>query len=76
MAARWRGIAYRRRVGAADGRRAILIQQFIPEIQMNGEISFAYIDGAFSHAVLKRPAPGDFRVQQEHGGSARYFSFI
>lgn len=50
-----------------------LIQQFIPEIQSHGEISFIYIDGIFSHAVLKRPAAGDFRVQQEHGGSAEIF---
>ncbi|HEY2168854.1 MAG TPA: hypothetical protein VGJ30_04465 [Candidatus Angelobacter sp.] len=50
-----------------------LIQQFIPEIQTEGEISFIYIDGVFSHAVLKRPVAGDFRVQQEHGGSAELF---
>lgn len=47
-----------------------LLQQFIPEIQAQGEISFIYMDGQYSHAVLKRPAVDDFRVQQEHGGSA------
>jgi len=52
---------------------AFLIQQFIPEIETQGEISFIYIDGAYSHAVLKRPAAGDFRVQKEHGGSAEPF---
>jgi glutathione synthase/RimK-type ligase-like ATP-grasp enzyme len=52
---------------------AFLIQQFIPEIETHGEISFIYIDGAYSHAVQKRPAAGDFRVQQEHGGSAELF---
>jgi len=50
-----------------------LLQQFIPEIEAHGEISFIYIDGAYSHAVLKRPAADDFRVQQEHGGSAELF---
>ncbi len=50
-----------------------LMQQFIPEIETDGEISFIYIDGAYSHAVLKRPATGDFRVQKEHGGSAELF---
>jgi glutathione synthase/RimK-type ligase-like ATP-grasp enzyme len=50
-----------------------LVQQFIPEIQNQGEISFVYIDGRFSHAALKRPAAGDFRVQQEHGGSSELF---
>jgi glutathione synthase/RimK-type ligase-like ATP-grasp enzyme len=28
-----------------------------------------YIGGAFSHAVRKRPASGDFRVQTELGGT-------
>lgn len=50
-----------------------LIQKFIPEIETQGEISFVYIDGQFSHAALKMPAAGDFRVQQEHGGSAEVF---
>jgi glutathione synthase/RimK-type ligase-like ATP-grasp enzyme len=50
-----------------------LVQPFIPEIQDQGEISFVYIDGRFSHAALKLPAAGDFRVQQEHGGSAELF---
>jgi glutathione synthase/RimK-type ligase-like ATP-grasp enzyme len=50
-----------------------LVQQFIPEIQDHGEISFVYIDGEYSHAALKRPAVGDFRVQQEHGGSMELF---
>ena len=47
-----------------------LVQQFVPEVATNGEISFIYIDGAYSHAVLKRPAAGDFRVQIDFGGSA------
>jgi len=52
---------------------AFLVQQFIPEIQTQGEISFIYIDGHYSHAVRKRPAVGDFRVQEEHGGSCELF---
>jgi glutathione synthase/RimK-type ligase-like ATP-grasp enzyme len=55
-----------------DG-KDFLLQKFIPEIQTQGEISFIYIDGHYSHAVLKRPASGDFRVQKEHGGSAELF---
>jgi len=55
-----------------DG-KDFLLQEYIPEIESQGEISFIYIDGAYSHAVGKRPAPGDFRVQQEHGGSAELF---
>ena len=50
--------------------RAVLVQRFIPQVVAEGEWSFVFIDGAFSHAVLKRPAAGDFRVQHEHGGDA------
>jgi glutathione synthase/RimK-type ligase-like ATP-grasp enzyme len=47
-----------------------LVQQFIPEIETQGEISFIYLNGVYSHAVLKHPAVGDFRVQKDFGGSA------
>jgi glutathione synthase/RimK-type ligase-like ATP-grasp enzyme len=60
---------FARLMGGAD----FLVQQFVPQIQTQGEISFIYIDGAYSHAVLKRPADGDFRVQKEFGGSAELF---
>ena len=47
-----------------------LLQAFVPEIQSGGELSLMFIDGRFSHAVRKRPSPGDFRVQHEFGGTA------
>src|SRR5574337_390823 len=46
-----------------------LVQPFVPEIVRAGEWSLLYFAGEFSHAVLKRPAVGDYRVQSEHGGS-------
>lgn len=45
-----------------------MVQPFLPEIAMEGEWSFVFLGGEFSHAVLKTPAAGDFRVQEEHGG--------
>jgi glutathione synthase/RimK-type ligase-like ATP-grasp enzyme len=48
-----------------------LIQPFVAEVTREGEWSLVFIGGEFSHAVLKRPAPGDFRVQAELGGSQR-----
>jgi len=48
-----------------------LVQPFVPEIQDPGEWSLIYFDGAFSHAVVKRPAEGDFRVQESFGGTTR-----
>jgi hypothetical protein len=46
-----------------------LLQEFVPEVGARGEISLVYLDGAFSHAVRKWPAGGDFRVQERFGGS-------
>jgi glutathione synthase/RimK-type ligase-like ATP-grasp enzyme len=54
--------------GPFEAREASLLQPFLPEIA-RGEWSFVFLGGAFSHAVHKRPAPGDFRVQEEHGGT-------
>lgn len=47
-----------------------LIQPFVPEIASRGEWSLLYFAGTYSHAVLKLPAAGDYRVQDEHGGVA------
>ena len=47
----------------------VLVQPFVPEIPRDGEYSFTFIDGAFSHATIKRAAGREFRVQTEHGGS-------
>jgi glutathione synthase/RimK-type ligase-like ATP-grasp enzyme len=51
------------------GGAAALIQPFLPEIQTEGEWSLVFFDGVFSHAVLKVPGAGDYRVQEELGGT-------
>ncbi len=48
----------------------VMVQPFIPEVADPGEWSLVFLGGRFSHAVLKRPAGGDYRVQWEFGGSA------
>lgn len=45
-----------------------LIQEFIPEVSLNDELSMIFFNHRYSHAVLKRPQPGEFRVQKEFGG--------
>ena len=45
-----------------------MAQPFIPGIVEPSEYSLFYFGGRFSHAVVKRPGAGDFRVQEEHGG--------
>ena len=47
---------------------AALIQPFLPAIVAEGEHSLIFIDGAFSHGLIKRPAAGDYRVQSLYGG--------
>jgi len=51
-------------------RSDMLVQEIIGEVASVGEWSLMFIGGAFSHATLKRPRAGDFRVQTEFGGSA------
>lgn len=47
----------------------VLLQPFLPSVQSRGEISLIYIEGTFSHAVLKRPSDGDWRAQADFGGT-------
>ena len=53
---------------ADSRRRPMIIQPLIEEIARSGEFSLMLFDGEFSHAVVKRPAAGDFRVQPHLGG--------
>jgi hypothetical protein len=48
--------------------KEMLIQPLMPSILTEGEYSLFLFDGIFSHAILKRPASGDFRVQEQFGG--------
>ena len=48
--------------------RACLIQPFLASVVEEGEYTFVFIDGQFSHGVLKRAAAGDYRIQSLYGG--------
>jgi glutathione synthase/RimK-type ligase-like ATP-grasp enzyme len=50
-------------------RHDAMIQPFLPSLEQQGELSLIHIDGALTHTVRKRPAPGDFRVQSIWGGT-------
>ena len=47
----------------------MLLQPFMHSVAQQGEISLCVIGGQVTHAVRKTPKPGDFRVQDDHGGS-------
>lgn len=51
--------------------RPAMIQPFQPAIRSEGEYSFVFIDGQLSHALLKRAADGDYRIQSIYGGNNR-----
>ena len=76
-------LVFKRQVGAgADGQfrlapsdalpempHPMMVQPFMSRIQEEGEYSFIFIDGAFSHALLKTAKSGDYRIQSTYGGS-------
>jgi glutathione synthase/RimK-type ligase-like ATP-grasp enzyme len=48
----------------------VMLQKFMDAIT-EGEWSLIFFAGTFSHAVLKKPKTGDFRVQNDFGGTAQ-----
>jgi glutathione synthase/RimK-type ligase-like ATP-grasp enzyme len=48
--------------------KPLIAQEYLREVK-TGEYSAMVFGGEFSHAVLKTPQPGDFRVQTDFGGS-------
>lgn len=53
---------------------ALLLQPFQYDIVNRGEISLVLIDGTYTHAVLKIAKPGDFRVQDDFGGTVHEYT--
>jgi len=75
-------LVFKRQVGAgADGQHRVkrggpvpvmahpmMVQAFVPSIKTEGEFSFIIINGQFSHALIKRAAADDYRIQSLYGG--------
>lgn len=55
------------RLEAAYVERPFFVQPFVSSVQTLGEYSMFFFDGDYSHSILKVPAAGDFRTQEEHG---------
>ena len=53
-------------IDAPEG--SAMIQPYLKSIETEGETSLLFFGGRFSHAVNKRPVPGDFRIQMQFGG--------
>ena len=48
-----------------------MLQPFLNSVVDHGEWSAMVFNGQFSHAVLKNAKPGDFRVQDDFGGTVK-----
>ena len=51
----------------------MLFQSFLKNITLFGEISLIMIGGKYTHAVKKKAKKGDFRVQDDHGGTVEKY---
>ncbi|GLU44680.1 RimK family alpha-L-glutamate ligase [Allomuricauda sp. NBRC 101325] len=53
---------------------AMMLQEFQHHIVSEGEISMMVFNGEFTHAVLKIAKKGDFRVQDDFGGTVHEYT--
>ncbi len=53
---------------------AFLLQEFQSSVLHKGEVSLMVMDGKFTHAIQKKARPGDFRVQDDFGGTVHPYA--
>ncbi|MCW8869106.1 MAG: hypothetical protein OQK49_00255 [Proteobacteria bacterium] len=46
----------------------MMLQPFLPSVSDEGELSVIYMGDQLTHAVIKKPKTGDYRVQDTFGG--------
>jgi len=51
-----------------------LLQPFLSSVTEEGEYSFLYFGGRFSHAARKTPKAGDYRIQSIYGGAEETYT--
>jgi glutathione synthase/RimK-type ligase-like ATP-grasp enzyme len=56
-------------IDALSAGPGVMVQKFMESITSDGEWSLIFFAGEFSHAVLKKAKVGDFRVQNDFGGT-------
>jgi glutathione synthase/RimK-type ligase-like ATP-grasp enzyme len=55
-------------------KEAMLLQNFQENVVSKGEITLVVIGGKYTHAVLKKAKQGDFRVQDDFGGTVHPYN--
>lgn len=51
---------------------SFVYQPFLESVLKQGEDTLVLFDGKYSHAIRKLAKPGDFRVQDDHGGTVHH----
>lgn len=54
--------------------KCMLLQEYQDNISSRGEVSYMVLGGKFTHAILKKAAEGDFRVQANRGGTVHDYT--
>lgn len=54
--------------------KCMLLQEYQDNISSRGEVSYMLLGGKFTHAILKKAANGDFRVQANRGGTVHDYT--
>jgi glutathione synthase/RimK-type ligase-like ATP-grasp enzyme len=53
---------------------SMMLQPFLTNIPLKGELSLMMMNGKFTHAVVKNVKKGDFRVQDDFGGTVQPYT--
>jgi glutathione synthase/RimK-type ligase-like ATP-grasp enzyme len=53
---------------------SMMLQEFQDQVIDRGEVAFVMFEGKYSHAMLKKPKAGDFRVQDDFGGTVQAYA--
>lgn len=60
---------YTARFSALTAERAMMVQPFMASVLERGEVTVVAMQGRPTHGLVKRAKAGDFRVQDDHGGT-------
>lgn len=55
-------------------KESMMLQPYLTDVETHGEIALMVIGGKFTHAILKKAKPGDFRVQDDFGGTVHHYN--
>jgi glutathione synthase/RimK-type ligase-like ATP-grasp enzyme len=53
---------------------SMILQEYLESITSKGEVSHMVFGGKYSHSILKKAKDGDFRVQDDFGGSVHTYT--